>query len=200
MYQPGAATNEGMEETTLTVVELAAWRAFVQMQELLRARIEQQLQASTGLSNADYTVLVALSEAPDRRFRPYELSDALGWEKSRLHHQFSRMCRRGLVEREQGDTRAIHVTLTDSGLEALRGAAPGHARKVRQLVFDRLTDAQVRQLGAISTCLLDALLADAPRPARRSRGAAKGEPRIATTTWPSVSSRCDGPSDVSRTG
>jgi DNA-binding MarR family transcriptional regulator len=174
MYQPDAARNVGMEDMTLTVDELAAWRAFVQMQELLRARLEQQLQASNGLSNADYTVLVALSEAPGRRLRAYELCDALGWEKSRLHHHFSRMCRRGLVEREQGDARAIHVTLTDTGLEALRSAAPGHAREVRRLVFDRLTEAEVRQLGAISTCLLDALLANAPQPARRSRRAASG--------------------------
>lgn len=176
MYQPDSARNVGMEEASLTVDELAAWRAFMQMQELLRARIEQQLQADNGLSNADYTVLVALSEASDHRLRAYELSDALGWEKSRLHHHFSRMCRRGLVEREQGDARAIHVTLTDMGLEALRSAAPGHTREVRHLVFDRLTKAQVRQLGTISTSLLDALLANAPQPARRSRRAAKGEP------------------------
>lgn len=156
---------------TLTDAELAAWRALVQMQELLRARIEQQLQASNGLSNADYTVLMALSEAPGRHLRAYELSDALGWEKSRLHHHLSRMAQRGLVDREQGDARAIYVTLTDAGLAALRKAAPGHALEVRRLVFDRLTKAQVRQLGAISTRLLDTLLNPTAPPAQRARPA-----------------------------
>ena len=33
----------------------------------LRRTIEQQLQASSGLSNADYTVLAVLSEAPEGR-------------------------------------------------------------------------------------------------------------------------------------
>ena len=53
----------------------------------------------SGLSNADYTVLAVLSEAPERRMRPFDLSRTLGWEKSRLHHQLTRMCSRGLVER-----------------------------------------------------------------------------------------------------
>jgi hypothetical protein len=44
------------------------------MQELLRTRIEQQLQAGSGLSYADYSVLAVLSEAPEGRLRPYELS------------------------------------------------------------------------------------------------------------------------------
>jgi hypothetical protein len=41
--------------------------ALTRVLELLRARIEQQLQASSGLSNADYTVLAVLSEAPEGR-------------------------------------------------------------------------------------------------------------------------------------
>jgi hypothetical protein len=38
--------------------EMDAWRTFYEMQEVLRGRLEQQLQADSGLSNADYTVLV----------------------------------------------------------------------------------------------------------------------------------------------
>ncbi|MYV43460.1 MarR family transcriptional regulator, partial [Streptomyces sp. SID1328] len=82
------------------------------MQEVLRSRIEQQLQAGGGLSNADYTVLVALSEAPDGRLRAHQLSNELGWEKSRLHHQLTRMCKRGLVERRSGGSRAMYAVLT----------------------------------------------------------------------------------------
>ena len=63
-----------MKQQGLTAHELRAWRVSFQMLELLRTRIEQQLQASSGLSNADYTVLALLSEAPDGRMRAYELS------------------------------------------------------------------------------------------------------------------------------
>ena len=79
--------------------EMSAWRTFYEMQEVLRGRLEQQLQADSGLSNADYTVLVALSETTGGHLRAVELGRRLGWEKSRLHHQLTRMCRRGLIPR-----------------------------------------------------------------------------------------------------
>jgi DNA-binding MarR family transcriptional regulator len=136
---------------------MTAWRAFFQMQQVLRGRLEQQLQADSGLSNADYTVLVALSEAPGGRLRMVDLGQALGWEKSRLHHQLTRMCRRGLVERQAGDVRAINTTITAQGRAALKAAVPRHAQHVRGLVFDRLTPKQIEQLADISTTLLNGL-------------------------------------------
>ncbi len=109
-------------ERPLSERENAAWRAFYEMQELLRGRLEQHLQADSGLSNADYTVLVALSEAPHGQQRAYELSRRLAWEKSRLHHQLTRMCGRGLVERLNGDGRAVYVAITPEGRAALEAA------------------------------------------------------------------------------
>ena len=109
--------DRGMKaaERPLSERENAAWRAFYEMQELLRARLEQHLQADSGLSNADYTVLVVLSEVPQGQQRAYELSRRLAWEKSRLHHQLTRMCGRGLVERLNGDGRAVYVAITPEG-------------------------------------------------------------------------------------
>ncbi|MBF6065362.1 winged helix-turn-helix transcriptional regulator [Nocardia terpenica] len=130
------------------------------MQEVLRGRIEQQLQADSGLSNADYTVLVALSEAPDGRARMFELCRALGWEKSRMHHQLTRMSSRGLARREAGPGRASFAVITPEGRAALEDAVPRHAAQVRRLVLDRLTDEQIAQLGEISAILLAGLQAD----------------------------------------
>jgi DNA-binding MarR family transcriptional regulator len=134
--------------------ELHAWQTFFQMQEVLRGRIEQQLQACSGLSLADYSVLTVLSGAPGGRLRAYRLGATLGWEKSRLHHQLTRMAKRGLVERRCGDSRAIYVEMTPQGLTALAQAAPGHSRHVRQLVIDRLTPQQLDQLTRISAAIL----------------------------------------------
>jgi DNA-binding MarR family transcriptional regulator len=151
-----------MEQQALSERELRAWRAFFQMQEVLRSRIEQQLQAGSGLSNADYTVLVALSEAPGGRLRAYELSHELGWEKSRLHHQLTRMCKRGLVERRSGASRAMYAVITTEGRTALERAAPSHAQEVRRLVIDRLTAVQIDHLAEISHAILDHLQTDHP--------------------------------------
>lgn len=140
--------------------ELRAWQTFFQMQEVLRGRIEQQLQACSGLSLADYSVLTVLSGAPGGRLRAYRLGATLGWEKSRLHHQLTRMAKRGLVERQCGDSRAIYVEMTPQGLTALAQAAPGHSRHVRQLVIDRLTPQQLDQLTEISAAILGPLQHD----------------------------------------
>ena len=137
--------------------EMTAWRAFYEMQEVLRGRLEQQLQADSGLSNADYTVLAALSEATDGRLRVFELGRRLGWEKSRLHHQLTRMCKRGLVQRHTGDGRAAHATITAAGRAALKAAVPDHTQQVRRLVLDRLTPQQIDQLADISRTILDGL-------------------------------------------
>jgi DNA-binding MarR family transcriptional regulator len=137
------------------------------MQELLRSRIEQRLMAHSGLSNADYTVLVVLAAAPERRMRLAELGATLGWERSRLHHQLTRMSQRGLVERgpmpgaENG--RAIQAVLTDHGLSAIRKARRHHGRDVCELVIDVLDDQQLEQLGDVSAVLLAALQAQQPQ-------------------------------------
>ncbi|WP_064745540.1 MarR family winged helix-turn-helix transcriptional regulator [Pseudonocardia acaciae] len=151
-----------MERQGLTEHELRAWRTSIQMVELLRARIEQQLQASSSLSNADYTVLALLSEAPDGRARAYELSRAADWEKSRLHHQLTRMSNRGLIARERCGSRGIDVVLTAKGLTALEEAAPGHAQEVRRLFVDRLTPEELDRFAEIATKILDNLRAEQP--------------------------------------
>jgi DNA-binding MarR family transcriptional regulator len=137
--------------------EQTAWRTFYELQELLRGRLEQHLQADSGLSHADYTVLAVLSEADDHRLRAVELGQRLGWEKSRLHHQLTRMCTRGLVRRSSGDGRAVNVTITPEGRAALDTAIPLHREHVRRLVLDRLSPEQLDQLAAISGILRDGL-------------------------------------------
>jgi len=139
-----------------------AWRLLVDMQELLRGRIEQQLQADSGLSNADYSVLVALSEAPNGQLRALNLVRALEWEKSRLHHQLTRMCARGLIERSSGAGRTSYAAITAAGRAALEAAVPSHTAEVRRLVFDQLSSRQVHQLAEISQCILDGLRRSEP--------------------------------------
>jgi DNA-binding MarR family transcriptional regulator len=152
-----------MKRQGLSDRELRAWRAIFQMQELLRNRIEHQLQASSGLTNADYSILALLSEAPDGRMRLYELGRSADWEKSRLHHQLTRMSARGLIVREQCGSRGIDAVITPKGLAAIREAAPGHAEEVRRLFIDRLTPEQLDQFAEIATIVLDGLTDHATR-------------------------------------
>jgi DNA-binding MarR family transcriptional regulator len=136
--------------------EARAWRSHVEVSALLNAHLNRQLQRDAALSDSDYGVLVHLSEAPDRRLRPFELGRALRWEKSRLSHHLSRMERRGLVEREGcgTDRRGAFVVLTDVGRAAIEAAAPLHVREVRRVFVDALSDEQLDALAEINQELL----------------------------------------------
>ncbi|MFG1803141.1 MarR family winged helix-turn-helix transcriptional regulator [Micromonospora carbonacea] len=141
-----------------------AWRAYLRMQAEVAARLGRQLQADSGLSFADYGVLVQLAEAPDGRLRPFELQRDLQWEQSRLSHHLGRMQRRGLVDREEcpQDARGAFVVLTAAGRAAIEAAAPAHVDTVRRLVFDRLDPDEVRALERIATRVVEGL-DDGPR-------------------------------------
>jgi DNA-binding MarR family transcriptional regulator len=146
----------------LDAAQQDAWRAYLRMQGRLSARLNRQLQSDSGLSLADFDVLVQLTDVPDARVRVSELARALQWEKSRLSHHIGRMERRGLVAREecQDDGRGQFVVLTPAGRTAIESAAPPHVDTVRRLVFDDLTPEQLSTLAAISDQVLRRLAAE----------------------------------------
>ncbi len=129
--------------------EARAWRGYRRMRDLLELQIGRDLARETGLSAADYTVLVALSESPGYRVRQIELAGLTLWSKSRLSHQLSRMERRGLIRREEQaeNSRAVDAVLTSDGLRAIEKAAPEHVESVRRNFIDLLTDDQIDALG-----------------------------------------------------
>jgi DNA-binding MarR family transcriptional regulator len=139
--------------------EERAWRALQFMQMRLDARLASELAAVSDLSYSDYTVLVALTDRPDSRMRPFELAATLSWEKSRVSHQIARMADRGLVAKDKcgEDRRGAFVVATDRGIAAIRAAAPHHVQTVRHLFVDPLTPAELDALGRAAQKILDAM-------------------------------------------
>ncbi|HWU22664.1 MAG TPA: MarR family transcriptional regulator, partial [Nocardioides sp.] len=115
----------------------------------------------SGLSLADYEVLVNLTDVPEQTLRMYELGERMQWEKSRLSKQLTRMAARGLVARREcaDDRRGAFVDLTPAGAEAIESAAPAHVELVRELVFDHLTPEQVDALAAVTAVIQERLSA-----------------------------------------
>jgi DNA-binding MarR family transcriptional regulator len=142
--------------------EQAAWRGFLAMQTQVGGRLRRLLQQQSGLSDADYDVLVHLSEADRGQLRIFALGQALLWEKSRLSHQLRRMAERGLVVREECDTdgRGAFVRLTPAGRRVIRAAAPRHVAEVRRTFVDVLSPAQLDALAAMAAVVLAHLDAD----------------------------------------
>ncbi len=149
---------------TLTADELHTWRDFIETTEAVRAELARRMQSESDLSPGDYAVLLALSEAPERRLRSSDLAVAVGWERSRLSHHLGRMERRGLIRREDcaTDNRGAEAVLEDAGAMAFRRASAPHLRAVRELFIDVLTPEQVIAVGEVSRALRTRLLPTEP--------------------------------------
>lgn len=131
--------------------EAEAWRAVRELGQPLWAALGREIQRDSGLSIADYEVLVVLSASPDGVLPYRDLARSTEWEKSRLSHHVTRMEQRGLVARQDcpDDARAAHIVLTPAGRRAIEHAAPGHVAEVRRLLIDSLTPEQLELLAAI---------------------------------------------------
>jgi DNA-binding MarR family transcriptional regulator len=123
-----------------TSADLRVWREFVETGDRLRAQLAARLQADSGLSSGDYAVLLALSEASDKRVRSSELADQVSWERSRLSHHLGRMESRGLISRQKctTDNRGAEIVLTELGATQFRRASAPHLRAVQELFIDAL--------------------------------------------------------------
>ena len=134
------------------------------MTELLRAACARDLQDQSGLSDADYGVLVTLSEAGGGRMRTGELAATLVWSMSRASHQLRRMEDRGLVVRETCDVdgRGTEVVITRTGRAALRRAAPAHVESVRRHFIDLLSPRELITLGSIAERVVEHLRGEEP--------------------------------------
>ena len=139
----------------------AAWRAFNGAMVRLRWALECELQRDAGLSFLEYHALARLSEMPEHTMRMSELAEVTDSSLSRLSHLIKRLEARQLVRRETDpdDGRYTNAILTPVGLELLVASAPAHVAKVRELVIDALTPAQLRQLRAVSERILERIAA-----------------------------------------
>ena len=144
--------DDAMEPKWLSGDEEKAWRGFVALRIGLVGHLARQLAQECGITEAEFEVLVVVSEAPGQRIRSRELGKALNWERSRLSHQIARMEERGMVAREQceNDARGFDGLLTKAGLKAIQAAAPKHLEAVRHCFIDLLTPAQMKALANIA--------------------------------------------------
>lgn len=148
-----------METRWLSEQEQAAWRGWLDTHTLLSAALNRAMQRTSGLSWADYEVLVNLTDVPEKSLRMYELGERMQWEKSRLSKHVARMATRGLVARREcvDDRRGAFVDLTPAGSQAIESAAPAHVELVRDLVFDHLTPEQVDALISVTRSVQERL-------------------------------------------
>ncbi|MEU7041581.1 MarR family transcriptional regulator [Streptomyces varsoviensis] len=93
----------------------------VRAQLALAKRFDNSLSGLHGVSLADFTMLLRLSQAPGGRMRRVDLAETLGLTASGVTRGLAPLERIGLVTREADarDGRVAHAALTDTGRERL---------------------------------------------------------------------------------
>lgn len=136
----------------LTADEEALVRAFGRALLTVPRALDADLLDGPGLSLSEYTALMHLSEAPDRRLRMSELAAACAISISGMTRIANRLEERDLLRRERcpSDGRAWNAVLTDAGLLRLRQAWPTHLASVRRHLLDHL---QALDLPALTAAL-----------------------------------------------
>jgi DNA-binding MarR family transcriptional regulator len=144
------------EVTWLDETQLQAWRRFAALLVVLPGELDGEMQRKAGMTQFEYGVLAALSEAPERSMRISTLARFAQGSLSRISHLIKRLEARGWVRREpdRADGRYTNAILTDAGHAKVVATAPGHVEDVRRLVVDVLTPAQLSRLGEISDRIL----------------------------------------------
>ncbi|MET0143229.1 MAG: MarR family transcriptional regulator [Ilumatobacteraceae bacterium] len=131
--------------------EARTWRAFIDGSQLLRHRVERDVQMSAVVPAGYYGILVVLSEAPARRMRMGDLAAATLSSPSRLSHAVGKLESAGWVERRAcgGDGRGLDAVLTDEGLAALEATVPIAAAAVREHFLDLMDDEERATVTAV---------------------------------------------------
>lgn len=136
-----------------------AWRQVVGLLMTLPGAMEGDLQRNAEMSLYEYLVLASLSEASDGMLQMSDLAQRANSSLSRLSHLISRLEKRGWVAKRPraNDRRASIIVLTAVGEKKIRGAAPGHARLVQELVVEPLGPVRLQQLGKAAAAVVQAI-------------------------------------------
>jgi DNA-binding MarR family transcriptional regulator len=149
-------------EIPLSAEEEAFLRAWGRAALTVPRALDADLLIGQGMSLTDYTALMRLSEAPERRMRMSDLAAACALSLSGMSRIVSRLEAQGLLERERTshDGRGLNAVLTDAGLDRLRRAWPTHLASVRRHMMDHLSELDIPAL----TAALRRFASDTPYP------------------------------------
>lgn len=135
-------TNSHTPAHWLTDEEQHFWQTLVSTFRSVERNIERELRSRTGLTFADFTVLIALHETEDGLMHVDELCNRLKWNHPRALLHTTRMEKRGVISiedpGEDPDSDYV-VVLTGVGRHVFAEATPGYVETVRSEIFEQIT-------------------------------------------------------------
>jgi len=131
MSQDTADSDSHAGRVQLGAAELTLWHALKKISATTTSLMKAEI--APGVSGADYSILSRLEElgGPSQSLKQSQLLSSLGWDKSRLSHQITRMEERGFVMRVRTGKEA-EISLLALGASVLVSARPNHALVIRE--------------------------------------------------------------------
>lgn len=128
-----------------------AFRMYFETTARLLDRLEKRLKHDAGLTLSEYNTLLLLSEAPEGQMRMGQLAEAIVFSPSRLTYQVKVLTDRGFVTRVKcpEDGRAWQAELTPAGRTMFRRASVVHAKGVKELFTDVVSEVQLAEIHRI---------------------------------------------------
>lgn len=135
-------SNSQAPSDWLTDEEQHFWQTLVSTFRSVERNIERVLRSRTGLTFADFTVLIALHETEDGLMHVDELCNRLKWNHPRALLHTTRMENRGVISiedpGEDPDSDYV-VVLTGVGRHVFAEATPGYVDTVRSEIFEQIS-------------------------------------------------------------
>ena len=143
----------------LSESEEAMWRALMRIVKTLPRHLDSDLVRSAGLTASEYTMLMHLSEAPNRELRMADLAAATGLSASRTTRLVQDLQSRGLVTKRgsTADGRSNIARLTGPGMAKMKSAWPVHLASVRKRMFDHIDDSTVQRTAQVLAAVAEQL-------------------------------------------
>ncbi|WP_431970154.1 MarR family winged helix-turn-helix transcriptional regulator [Nocardia sp. bgisy134] len=143
---------------------VSAWAALLQVHAKLVPELDAELRRTTGLPLSWYDVLLELNGPQPLRMS--DLGEQVVLSRTRVSRLVTELESHGLVLRESNpdDGRSAFVSITDTGRQRLRAAAPHYLAAIER----RFTGLDTTELDAISSALRKVLgQNDLPHPTIR---------------------------------
>lgn len=146
--------------------QMRTYFALTEAVSLLQYAVARQLRAEGDLSYVQFEILALLADA-NQPLTMTNLADGVVYSRSGLTHQARVLEEAGLITRHASsvDQRETIVEITKAGAARVAVVLPGHIQIVSDLLFDTLSDRDVRTLGDIMGRTRDHMRALPPRSA-----------------------------------
>jgi DNA-binding MarR family transcriptional regulator len=126
----------------------AAWHGLLETREALVRTLDERLLAEQRIPLATVEALMHIAHAEEGTIAVSELAQLLNLSPSHVSRVVIDLERKGLVYRQRSpeDSRSTRAGVTDAGRRQLLEATPTYCSTIRELIFDRLSKREVKQL------------------------------------------------------